>query len=298
MKKLLFIVNPAAGQRKILRHLGDVIGLFNQSGFEVTVYMTSAPGDGKRLARDHAGRFDLVVCAGGDGTLNEVISGILEAGAEVSVGYLPCGSTNDFAATLGLPGNVMAAARVIVEGEAVTLDVGAFADRYFTYVASFGAFTRTSYTTPQSVKNTFGHLAYWLEGIQELAQLRPVKMRLELEDEVVEGEFLFGAVSNSRVVGGLLTLDPRQVDLRDGKFELLLIRMPRDAGELRECIRALRDQTYGCAAITFRSVSRLTAIPEPGLVWSLDGERCDGQEAIEIRNLHRAVRIIRQKEEP
>lgn len=298
MKKLLFIVNPAAGQRKILRHLGDVIGLFNQNGFEVTVYMTTAPGDGKRLAREHAGRFDLTVCAGGDGTLNEVISGLLEAGTDVPVGYLPCGSTNDFASTLGLPSNVMAAAQVVMEGQPVAQDVGAFDDRYFTYVASFGAFTRTSYATPQSVKNTFGHLAYWLEGISELAQLRPVHIRLELEDEVVEDDFLFGAISNSTVVGGVLTLDQKRVDLRDGKFELLLIRMARDANELRDCIQALRTRQDCCGAITFRSVSRLTAYPEPGMAWSLDGERCGWKEKIEIRNLNRAVRIIRQKEEP
>ncbi|MBR2047609.1 MAG: YegS/Rv2252/BmrU family lipid kinase [Oscillospiraceae bacterium] len=297
MKKMLFIVNPAAGQRKILRQLAEVIGLFNQAGFEVTVYMTAQPGDGKRLAREHCDRFELVVCAGGDGTLNEVISGLLEAGADVPVGYLPCGSTNDFAATMKLPTGILQAARVIVEGEPQAQDVGAFGDRYFTYVASFGAFTRTSYTTPQSVKNLLGHLAYWLEGIQELAQLRPVHVRLELEDEVVEDEFLFGAISNSRVVGGVLTLNHRQVDLRDGQFELLLVRMPRDRNELRECILALRDQNYDCGSITFRSVSCLTAYPEPGLSWSLDGERCDWKESIEIRNLHRAVRIIRQKEE-
>lgn len=296
MKTLLFIVNPAAGQRKIAKHLGEVIALFNRHGYEVTVYMTACSGDGTHLAEAHARRFDLVVCAGGDGTLNEVITGVLRSGADVPIGYIPCGSTNDFASTLKLPGNVLAAAQLIMEGRPVPQDVGRFADRYFSYVASFGAFTRTSYQTPQNVKNALGHLAYWLGGITELAQLKPMRMRFELDGETVEDDFIFGAISNSTVVGGVLTLDPRQVDLQDGKFELLLIRSPRDGTELRECIRSITDQKFDCGAITFRSFSKLTVRSEPGRVWSLDGERAEAGEEVRVQNLRCAVRIMQKQE--
>ena len=297
MQKLLFIVNPAAGQKKIAKHLGDVISLFNRHGYEVTVYMTQASGDGTHIAMAHAGRFDLVVCAGGDGTLNEVITGLLRGGIDVPIGYIPCGSTNDFASTLKIPGNVMQAAQIIMDGVPHAHDVGVFGDRYFTYVASFGAFTRTSYTTPQNVKNALGHLAYWLEGIQELAQIRPMRMCFLLDGETVEDDFIFGAISNATVVGGVLTLDSRQVDLQDGKFELLLIRAPRDAIELGECIRALSEQKYDCGMITFRSFSKLTVYPNTPITWSLDGERAEGSDRIPIQNLQRAVRIIRKQEE-
>lgn len=297
MKKLLFIVNPCAGQKKILRHLADVIALFTREGWEVTTYMTAHSGHGTEIAEARAADFDRVVCAGGDGTLNEVITGILHAGAGTPIGYIPCGSTNDFASTLKLPGNVLQSAEIAATGVPMPHDVGKFGDRYFSYVASFGAFTRASYTTPQNVKNALGHLAYWLEGIQELAQIRKTHVRFEYDGGTVEDDFIFGAISNSTSVGGVLTLDPRQVDLQDGKFELLLIRTPKDTAELRECVRALREQKFDCSVITFRSFSKLMVYPDSGIPWSLDGERAEGEEQIPIENLHHAVQIIHPKEE-
>lgn len=298
MKKLLFVVNPCAGQKKILRHLSEVIALFQQGGYEVTVYMTACSGHGTEIARSRCVDFDLVVCAGGDGTLNEIITGVLQAGAAVPIGYIPCGSTNDFASTLKLPSNVLQAARFILDGVPMAYDVGKFADRYFSYVASFGAFTRASYATPQNVKNALGHLAYWLEGINELGQIRPSHARFEYDGKTVEGDFLFGAVSNSTSVGGVLTLDPGRVDLQDGKFELLLIRSPKDRAELRELLRALREQDYASDIITFDTFSRLEVVPECAMPWSLDGERAEGQCQIVIENLRHAIHIIHNREEP
>ena len=257
MKKLLFLMNPNAGQRKANKHLPEIIGLFNHYGWEPTVFMTTGPGSGTAIVEERAAEYDLIVCAGGDGTLNEAISGVLRAGSSCPIGYIPCGSTNDFAATLKLSTDIMTAAAEIMEGEAVEYDVGSWNDRYFSYIASFGAFTRVSYATPQNLKNALGHLAYVLSGIQELPQIRNIPIRLELDGEALEGEYLFGAVSNSTSVGGLLTINPRLVDLRDGKFEVMLVRMVRDTAELAECVAALQNQTYDCAAITFRSVSRL-----------------------------------------
>ena len=298
MRKLLFLINPNAGQKKVNKFLTEILGVFNEGGYEPTVLLTNGPGHGAELVEARAKQFDLIVCAGGDGTLNETITGVLRAGADIPIGYIPCGSTNDFAATLKLSTDVVQAAKDIMAGVPVPYDVGRFQDRYFSYIASFGAFTRVSYSTPQTLKNALGHLAYVLEGIQELPQIRNIPMKLTLDGEVVEGNYLFGAVSNSTSVGGVLTLNPRLVDLTDGKFEVILVRMVKDMAELGECILALQNQTYDCAAITFRSVSRLTTKQSPDVVWTLDGERAEGSETIEIENLHRAIRLVQRQEEP
>ena len=298
MRKLLFLVNPNAGQRRVNKSLTDIIGIFNEGGYEVTVFLTNGPGSGTQIVQERAADYDLVVCAGGDGTLNETVTGVLRAGADCPVGYIPCGSTNDFASTLKLSMDVVQAAKDIMMGAPVEYDVGRWGDRYFVYIASFGAFTRVSYSTPQNLKNALGHLAYVLSGIQELPQIRNIPMALELDGQVLDGEYLFGAVSNSTSVGGVFTLDASQVDLRDGKFEVILVRMPRDMAELTQCAAALQNHTYDCAAITFRSVSRLRVHQDPALLWTLDGERAEGADVVEIENLHRAVRLVHRQEEP
>ena len=297
MRKLLLLVNPNAGQRRVNKLLTEVIGVFNEGGYEVTVFLTTGPGSGIRIVEERAGAYDLVVCAGGDGTLNETITGILRSGADCPIGYIPCGSTNDFAATLKLSTDIVQAARDIMLGKPEEHDLGRWGERYFTYIASFGAFTRVTYTTPQNLKNALGHLAYVLSGITELPQIRSIPMRLEMDGEIVEGKYLFGAVSNSTSVGGVITLDPHLVDLRDGKFEVILVRLPKDPAELAQCITALQNHTYDSAAITFRSVSSLTVHQDPSLVWTLDGERAEGAEEIHIENLHRAIRLVRRQEE-
>ena len=297
MRKLLLLVNPNAGQRRVNKLLTEVIGVFNEGGYEVTVFLTTGPGSGIRIVEERAGAYDLVVCAGGDGTLNETITGILRSGADCPIGYIPCGSTNDFAATLKLSTDIVQAARDIMLGKPEEHDLGRWGERYFTYIASFGAFTWVSYSTPQNLKNALGHLAYVLSGITELPQIRSIPMRLEMDGEIVEGKYLFGAVSNSTSVGGVITLDPHLVDLRDGKFEVILVRLPRDPAELAQCITALQNHTYDSAAITFRSVSSLTVHQDPSLVWTLDGERAEGAEEIHIENLHRAIRLVRRQEE-
>ena len=282
MRKLLLLVNPNAGQRKVNKTLTDIIGIFNEGGYEVTVFLTNGPGNGTKIVQERAADYDLVVCAGGDGTLNATITGVLRAGASCPVGYIPCGSTNDFASTLKLSTDVVQAAKDIMLGKPIPYDVGRWNYRYFTYIASFGAFTRVSYTTPQNLKNALGHLAYVLSGITEIPQIRSIPMSLELDGEPVEGKYLFGAVSNSTSVGGVFTLNPRLVDLQDGKFEVILVRLPRDMAEVAQCAAALQHQTYDCPSITFRSVSRLTVRQDPGLVWTLDGERAEGAEELHI----------------
>ena len=294
MKKMLFVMNPYAGMRRANRYLADLLTIFSQADYEIIARMTCGTGDASRIVREKCAGVDLVVCAGGDGTFNETVSGILEAGCDVPVGYIPCGSTNDFANSLKLSTNVLQAARDIVEGTAVSYDVGKFGDRYFSYVASFGAFTKASYSTPQNIKNALGHTAYILEGIQELSQLKPSHVRIQLEDAVIEDDFLFGAISNSTSLGGILTLDPKQVDMGDGVFELLLIRAPKDLLELNECVWAVQKQKYNCAMMTFVSTRELTVFPDPQMDWTLDGERCGGAQCIHVENLHHAIRLMRR----
>ena len=293
MKKLFLIVNPCAGMRKANRHLADIIAVFNRRGFDVITYITQTRGDATRAVQARAEEMDLIVCCGGDGTFNETVSGLLASGADTPIGYIPSGSTNDFASSLGLPTNVVDAARQIADGTPHDYDIGRFGDRFFSYVASFGAFTRTSYSTPQSVKNALGHTAYLLGGIQELSQIRTEHVRLELDGEVVEDEFLFGAICNSTSLGGILTLDPKQVDMSDGKFEVLLVRAPRDLSEIAECIQAVQKQKYNCKMMTFRSAQQIQIFTDADLSWTLDGEAAPGQSRVEVENLYRAIRLIK-----
>ena len=292
MKKLLLIVNPKAGTRRIGRVLPEVIEIFNRADYEVTVHITAGSGDCTQVVRSRGAQADLIVCAGGDGTFNEAVAGMMESGIDRPLGYIPCGSTNDFAISLKLPTDPVKAAQLIVDGVPLKYDVGLFGDRYFSYVASFGAFTRASYSTPQDVKNALGHTAYLLEGIQEISQIRKEHIRIELDDRIIEDDFLFGAVSNSTSMGGIVTLDPRQVDMRDGKFELLLIRAPQDLMEIHECVQAVSKQIYNCAMMTFVSTKKLTVHADASMPWTLDGEREEGREQVVIRCLHQAITLM------
>ena len=271
-------MNPYAGMRKANRVVTDIIAIFNRDGYQVDAYMTACQGDAIRVVRERAADADVVVCCGGDGTFNETVSGLLSLGLQTPIGYIPAGSTNDFAKTLGLTGSFVKAAEQIVQGSPMHVDVGSFGQRYFTYVASFGAFTRASYATPQNIKNALGHTAYILDGIQELSQIKKVHVKMELDNKTVEDDFLFGAICNSTSVGGILTLDPKQVDMADGKFEVLLVRAPRDLAEIAECIQAVQKQKYNCKMITFRSASRIRITAPPNMPWTLDGEREDGHD--------------------
>lgn len=294
MKKMLFVMNPCSGVRRANRYLADIIAIFNRAGYEVIAHMTSARGDATQVVRERAKDVDLVVCCGGDGTFNETISGLLLSGVNVPVGYIPAGSTNDFAASLKLPTNILQAASDIVEGEPVAYDVGRFGQRYFSYVASFGAFTKASYATPQNIKNALGHTAYVLEGINELSQIRNTHVRMELDGQVVEDDFLFGAISNSTSVGGILTLDPKQVDMADGKLEILLVRAPVDLLGISECIKAVQSQKYNCDMITFRSAEKIKIYADPDMPWTLDGEREEGHAEVDVENVHLAIRLIQR----
>ena len=284
MKKLLLILNPCSGKKKASHALADVVNVFNRGGYDVTVYITAARGDATKVVAQRAPEFDLVVCAGGDGTFNETISGLLAGGHDTPIGYLPAGSTNDFASSLHLSKNLVEAARDIVEGTPRRLDVGRFNDRYFSYVASFGAFTRASYATSQNVKNALGHLAYLLSGIKELAYIRSRRLRFTLDDgRVLEDEYIFGAISNSTSVAGILTLSEDLVDMNDGVFELLLVRKPENLLELNDCVLALTTQDYHTPMLTFTSARSVEIEAPEDMDWTLDGEREPGSARCRAR---------------
>lgn len=296
MKKMLFVMNPVAGQKKANRALPEILSLFNQAGYEVIAYMTDGPGSAARAVQTWGGQVDVIVCCGGDGTMNETVTGLLRAGSKTPIGYIPAGTTNDFASSLKLSGNVLQAAKDILEGEPVPLDVGRFGDRYFSYVASFGAFTKASYLIPQNIKNALGHTAYVLGGISELSQIHKEPIRMEIDGQMVEDDFLFGAICNSTSIGGILSLDPKHVDMGDGLFEVLLVRSARSLEEIGECIRAVQSQVYNCAMITFRTAKTVKIYSNPEMPWTLDGEREDGHAEILVENLHHAISLVRRAE--
>ena len=213
MKKLLFIVNNRAGKTRSRSPLYDAIACFSRSGYLVSVHETQGPGDATQTVHDHGAQFDLIVCAGGDGTLNETITGLMTLEERPPLGYLPNGSTNDFAASLHIPANLVEAALIASDGTPTPLDIGIHNDRYFAYVASFGAFTRASYSVPQETKNALGHFAYILQGVKDLDSLRPYSCRVQADEETFEGNFIFGAVCNSTSLGGLVRLDPTRVKM-------------------------------------------------------------------------------------
>ena len=285
-------MNPCAGTKKANKYLTDILVLFGKNGYNNTVYMSEAAGDAKQYVKENAKHFDLVVAVGGDGTFNEVVAGVLKSGADVTIGYIPAGSTNDFANSLKLSKNILKAAGDIMEGTPKQIDIGSFNGRNFSYVASFGAFTEASYKTPQNLKNTLGHLAYAFEGIKDIANLKSKHLRITADDVVIEDDFMFGAICNSTSVGGIINLDPKMVDLSDGMFELLLIRLPKDLFELNEMVVALSSKKYKTKMITFISAKNITIETQEDINWTLDGEYAYGEETIKVENLNKAIKII------
>ena len=292
MKKLLFIVNPRAGKTKSTAPLFDAVAAFSRAGYLVRVVVTEAGGQARDIAAKWGGQYDLVVCAGGDGTLNETISGLMQLEQRPPLGYLPNGSTNDFAASLHLHTTVATAARAVAGGIPYSLDIGRHNDRYFAYVASFGAFTRSSYSASQAAKNALGHFAYILEGLGDLDSLRPYRCAIDADGEHFEGDFIFGAVCNSTSLGGLVKLDPKHVAMDDGTFELLLLRMPKTALDLQNLITAMTRMQYDYPGVIFRHVKNVVLTTDENISWSLDGEYAASAPRVEIQCLPGAIELV------
>ncbi len=296
MKKLLFIFNPRAGKARIKQKLFDVIDLFTKSGYEVTVHPTQSKGDGRRIAAEKSRDYDLVVCSGGDGTLDEIVSGMVECGYTESLGYIPSGSTNDFANSLGLPRDLLQAAQTAVSGKDYACDIGSFNGESFIYIAAFGLFTNISYETSQDIKNQLGHMAYLLEGVKTFTSIKAYLLRICYEDEegrevILEEEFIFGMVTNSVSIGGFKWLMGKDVALDDGKFEVLLIKKPVNTMDLNSIVSALVNRNVNTEKLIYLKSSRICFCSQERIPWTLDGEFGGSHTEAEILNKREAVKI-------
>ena len=292
MKKLLFIVNPRAGKTKSRAPLFDAVAQFSRAGYLVRVFVTEAGGQARDIAARWGGAYDMVVCAGGDGTLNETLTGLMQLEQRPLLGYLPCGSTNDFAMSLHLHTMLPAAAEAAATGKPYPLDVGRHNDRYFSYVASFGAFTKASYSASQETKNALGHFAYILEGIKNLDSLRPYRCGVEADGESFDGDFIFGGVSNSTSVAGMVRLRKDLVSLGDGLFETLLIRRPKQFGDLSRIITGVLNQYYDNENVILVQSKNLRFTFQEPVAWTRDGEAGGVTTDVRLSNNHAAIHII------
>lgn len=291
-KKLLFILNPHSGKGQIKNKLLDIVDLMVKAEYEVTIYPTQAKEDALHKVFDEGADFDLIVCGGGDGTLDEVVSGMMLSGHKTPIGYIPAGSTNDFAASLKLPKNMLKAADAAVTGRPFACDVGEFNGDSFIYVAAFGLLTAVSYQTSQELKNILGHAAYILEGAKNLIDIKAYPMRVEYEDQVYEDEFIYGMITNSTSVGGFKNLTGSNVLLDDGVFEVTLIKMPKNPIELSEIIMSLTSGKQHSSLIYSFKTNSIRFYPKERISWTLDGEFGGEHQDVEIHNRHRAVEIL------
>jgi YegS/Rv2252/BmrU family lipid kinase len=291
-KTLLFLVNPKAGRAEIKNNLLEIIDLFVKFGWKVVVRTTQYAGELQKLIQEEAGNYDMVVCSGGDGTLNEAVGGLLQAEERPRLGYIPAGTTNDFAVSLDIPRNALQAAEAIVRGRPFSCDVGLFGKRHFVYVAAFGAFTEVSYSTPQQFKNAFGRAAYILEGIKHLAEIKPYRLTVEHDGETISGEFIFGMVSNSISVGGFKMNGRANVSMNDGLLEVLLVKTPRNPMELQSAIGALLLNDFGNACLYSFHTSALRIFATEEISWTLDGEFGGNLRDVQIQVQHKAYEIM------
>ena len=295
MKKLLFIYNTHAGKGTLRTRLAPVLDALAQD-WDVTAHPTQGPEDAEQTVRARAGEFQRIVCAGGDGTLHQVVTGLMGLGARPEVGYIPAGTTNDFSKNLSLPRGLEAMARTAAAGVPRAVDVGCFNGQYFVYIAAFGAFTDVAYTTPQAAKNLFGHLAYVMEGATRLTSIQPYPLTVEHDGGVLEGSFCYGMISNTVSVGGFKGMPTQPVALDDRLFVVILVRQPQNPLQLQAVLKGLvtMEGDADGQVTTFRT-SRLTITSSQPLPWTLDGEYGGEHSRAEIVNCRQAVKIVHGK---
>lgn len=290
-RNILLIVNPCAGRTRSRVHTFDVVNQFPKDDYEFFIHETKGQGDATEIVRHHAEGMDLVICCGGDGTLNETINGVMDLPERLPIGYIPCGSTNDLASTLGIPTKLPAAAELIRARQMNSYDIGLFNNRYYSYVASFGAFTRSSYATSQRMKNLFGHAAYIFNAVfKEWTHIKTTHMKIEYDDGEIEGDFSFGAVSNSTSVAGVFRFDKNKVRLNDGKFEVLLVRKAGFA-DAPYLFSMVRKKQYDGKRIIMLRTSKVKFTAEHEIPWTLDGEYGGEHKTVMVHVLSKAIDI-------
>jgi YegS/Rv2252/BmrU family lipid kinase len=291
-KKMLLVFNPKAGTQKFKSNLFAAVELFTAAGFLVTAYPTRGGGEAGSVVGEYAASYDAVVCAGGDGTIREVIDALLRHEKRPPFGMIPSGSANDLAASLGIPKSIMKAAATVIRGEAKMLDIGRFGDRHFAYMAAFGLFTDVAYTTPQNIKNMFGYFAYLLEGVKRLGSVSAYPCVITLDGETIEGEFVLGLVSNARSVGGIKLPEKINIQMDDGLFEVILMRKPTGIKDLQRIIAALNNQEIDEELFTVRKAGKVGFVSKEPVAWTLDGDFGGEVREISIENLCRAVEVM------
>lgn len=297
-KKLFFIYNPNAGKAQIKNKLADIIDIFVKAGYEVTVYPTQNAGDAIGITKQCEDKYDLIVCSGGDGTLDEVVTGMMQREKKMTIGYVPTGSTNDFANSLHIPKKMITAAEVIVGGSTFACDIGKFNDDSFVYIAAFGIFTDVSYETKQPAKNVLGHMAYILEGMKRLSSIKAYHVKFIIqegelfqENRVIEDDFIFGMITNSESVGGFKRITGNNVELDDGLFEVTLIKKPKNPIELNEIMAALLVKDIDSRSMYCFKTSHVIIEAEEQIAWTLDGEFGGNHQYVTIENEKKAIQI-------
>lgn len=296
MKKILFLYNPNAGMGKLKGKLADVIDIFTKAGYMVTAYPTQKRLDAVEKIQCWHEHFDLIVCSGGDGTLDETVTGMLLGNVNVPLGYIPAGTTNDFATSLGISKDMLESAETAVCGEPFACDIGKFQDDYFVYIAAFGLFTDVSYETDQNVKNVLGHLAYLLEGAKRVFNIPSYKMKVIHDGEIIEDEFMFGMVTNSRSVGGFKGIIGPEIQFDDGVFEVTLIKTPKNPIELNELLGAILLKQLDSKTMYSFKAKEIRFECEEAIPWTLDGEFGGTHQVAVVKNIKEAISIKVKKE--
>ena len=293
-KKLMLIVNPAAGRGSYKNNFAEALRELDRGGYTVTVFFTSGRGDAIELAAANASEYDTVACIGGDGTLSEVITGLMRCQVRPPLGYFPMGTANDVATTLGLPKNdCLAAAKRLVCGEAHPFDVGGFGDdAYFAYIAAFGAFTEVSYETPQEQKKALGHLAYVLQGARQLTKIESIRTHIEYDDGIIDADLLYGSMSNSTSVAGIVKLKEDMVCLGDGMSELVLVKDPGSVEGFGEILTSIISQKYDSDKLLVLHTKRAKFSFEKPVAWTRDGEAGGEYTEVELCNYKAPVKLI------
>lgn len=296
-KKLLFVFNPKSGMGLIKNNLLDIVDVMVKAGYDPTVYPTQARGDATRKVKEDGANYERIVCSGGDGTLDEVVTGLREAGLNTPLGYIPAGSTNDFARTLGISNDMVKAAEIAVGDHIFPCDVGQFNDDTFIYIAGFGLFTEISYDTPQELKNVLGHAAYILSAAKSLATIPSYLMQVEANGEVIEDRFIYGMITNSISVAGFKGLTGKDVELDDGEFEVTLIKSPTNPIELSEIVEYLTGLISDTKMVYKFKAAHVVVRSRSSVSWTMDGENGGEHWSVEIKNHHKKLNILTKEQE-
>lgn len=293
-KKLMLIVNPAAGRGSYTYNFAEAMHALDCGGYTVTVFFTEQRGDATRIANENADSFDNVICIGGDGTLSEVMAGLMRRECPPPLGYIPMGTANDVATTLAIPKNdCLAAVNRFLNGKPHPFDVGGFGkDEYFAYIAAFGAFTEVSYATPQNQKKALGHLAYVLQGMSTIGKIESVQTRVEYDGGVVEGKLLYGSMSNSTSVAGIVKLPEQMVCLGDGMSELVLVREPLYFTGFGEILDSVISGRFDCDDLIILHTTKAKFTFDKPVAWTRDGENGGVHQSIELMNYKAPIEIV------